>query len=164
MFPGDVLWMAHLKGQPVSSQSRTHAGPWVGNELSTLVPIQTTNGSPSRRTFTIIMRSCTPLQKSGRTAPRQASWEPALGLHQALGTASLSLPPSAQSLLGLVVLERTRSRLLKQRTGAGPLRTPLGSDARTWSPTSFSGEYKHLVRSGVPENPVVGEPPCSPGR
>lgn len=67
-FPGDVRWTAPFKSQPVSTQSRTHAGPWVGKELSTLVTSKQQTGSPIRCTFTIIMRSCTPLQKSGRTA------------------------------------------------------------------------------------------------
>lgn len=51
MFPGDVGWTAPLKRQPVSTQSRAHAGHRVGNELPALVTIQTTNGKPHKMYF-----------------------------------------------------------------------------------------------------------------
>lgn len=44
-----------------------------------------------------------------------------------------------------------------------PFKDSIGFRRLTWSPASFSGECKHLVRSGVPENPILEEPPCSPG-
>ena len=46
-----MQWMARFNSQPVSTQSRTHAGPWVGNELSTLVTIQMTNGKLQQTHF-----------------------------------------------------------------------------------------------------------------